>query len=83
MGINSGPAKDGTPNGKAYTLVYAEDGSTYAYRPRSGPRVPVREFDLRQAISIADHMMTYDQLPLLVVDPETGTVMWSGEVLTR
>jgi hypothetical protein len=74
------PAKDGTPNGKAYMLIWADDGTGYTYRrPGTGPQ---QEFDLRQAVSIADWEAGQGNL-LLVTDPETGTVLWTGEGATR
>jgi hypothetical protein len=80
MSITSIPAKDGTPNGKAYALMWADDGTPYAYRGLG--TAPQREFTLREAISIADQSAGEGHL-LLVTDPETGTVLWTGEVPTR
>jgi len=80
VSITSIPAKDGTPNGKAYVLVWADDGTGYTYR-RSGTG-PQQEFTLREAISIAD-WEAGEGNPLLVADPETNTVLWIGEAATR
>lgn len=80
MKANAGPANDGTPNGKPYMLVHTDDGSQYVHR--SPGREPQRLFDLRGAIAWADHMTSHGE-PLAVTDPDTGTVLWTGELLTR
>lgn len=80
MGVFSRTYPEGHPNAKLYELVY-EDGERYTFR--QGGRQPVRQWNLDGAISMANHVTSQEQEVLSVIDPETRTVIWVGEVITR
>lgn len=70
------PLNDGTPNEHPYHLRYP-DGDLYVERDGRGSQ---REFSLDHAILLANGMA--DQ-GLMVVEPENGTVLWTGRMVTR
>lgn len=70
---------EANPNEKPYELRYP-DGEQYVLRV--GGQEPQRQFSLAAAIAVAN----YETVPgnaLMVTDPETGTVLWTGEQATR
>jgi hypothetical protein len=78
MGIFSQPADDG-PNAKQYELRY-QDGDRFRF-DRPG-REPLKTFNLAIAIQMANHEAG-SGTQLYVVDPETNTVLWTGQRAMR
>lgn len=73
------PPQDGAhPNQKLYELRF-RDGSCYVLR--SGGRPPETQWDLSTAIAIANFFAARTGDPLMVTDPETGTVLWDGQAM--
>ena len=81
MGIFGNDYPEGHPNTKLYELFY-EDGGQYVYRTPG--RQPVSRWNLASAVTMANHEASYGNRSVLsVTDPETGTVLWTGEMATR
>lgn len=79
MGIFKAPSGDGTPNEKPYELRY-EDGSVYMQR--GAGRGVQQYFNLYEAILTAGAEAGHTGT-LFVTDPETGTVLWTGQAVQR
>lgn len=80
MGTRDREYPEGHPNARRYELVY-KDGERYTYR--QGGRQPIRQWDLADAVMMANQVTSDQREIVSVVDPQTGTVMWVGEVITR
>jgi hypothetical protein len=80
MGVFDLPDLDGsTPNTRPYELIYA-GGLPYVLRSPGDD--PVRYFSLASAVSLAN-WLAEDGDVVSVVDPETKTVLWTGERAMR
>jgi len=79
MGIYDREYPADHPNAKKYHVCYA-DGGQYTFHRRGYE--PVREWNLAGAIAMAN-IQTDPSMQLFVVEPETGTVLWAGEMATR
>jgi hypothetical protein len=67
------PEPEGSdPNARRYELT-CPDGGVWRYQGKA------YEYDLRQAIALADHVAGQEGRVLYVTDPETGTVLWTGQ----